>query len=177
MAEVQETLGKVAENVMKTMISSDEVTSIDVREMRLMQAKLSINQTLAKKEQYSIPVLVGDKVTNVSLKIVRGVETKGIVDIMLESEMSGKIAATFQAKEEGISGLVVTDKQETRDLLADQMGFLASAIQESGGEQVDLRFAVEKNLDLNHFSGVASGKSGNVTSVNDSGSFCERSCG
>ena len=44
MAEVQETLGKVAENVMKTMISSDEVTSIDVREMRLMQAKLSINQ-------------------------------------------------------------------------------------------------------------------------------------
>ena len=105
LAEVQETLGKVAENVMKTMISSDEVTSIDVREMRLMQAKLSINQTLAKKEQYSIPVLVGDKVTNVSLKIVRGVETKGIVDIMLESEMSGKIAATFQAKEEGISGL------------------------------------------------------------------------
>ena len=145
---------------MKTMISSDEVTSIDVREMRLMQAKLSINQTLAKKEQYSIPVLVGDKVTNVSLKIVRGVETKGIVDIMLESEMSGKIAATFQAKEEGISGLVVTDKQETRDLLADQMGFLASAIQESDGEQVD--------LDLNHFSGVASGKSGNVTFVNDS---------
>lgn len=63
-----------------------------------MQAKLSINQTLAKKEQYSIPVLVGDKVTNVSLKIVRGVETKGIVDIMLESEMSGKIAATFQAE-------------------------------------------------------------------------------
>ena len=167
MAEVQETLGKVAENVMKTMISSDEVTSIDVREMRLMQAKLSINQTLAKKEQYSIPVLVGDKVTNVSLKIVRGVETKGIVDIMLESEMSGKIAATFQAKEEGISGLVVTDKQETRDLLADQMGFLASAIQESGGEQVDLRFAVEKNLDLNHFSGVASGKSGNVTFAGD----------
>ena len=52
--------------------------------------------------------------TNVSLKIVRGVETKGIVDIMLESEMSGKIATTFQAKEEGISGLVVTDKQETK---------------------------------------------------------------
>ena len=39
LAEVQETLGTVAENVMKTMISSDEVTSIDVREMRLMQAK------------------------------------------------------------------------------------------------------------------------------------------
>lgn len=167
LAEVQETLGKVAENVMKTMISSDEVTSIDVREMRLMQAKLSINQTLSKKEQYSIPVLVGDKVTNVSLKIVRGVKTKGIVDVMLESEMAGKIAATFQAKEEGISGLVVTDRQETRDFLADQIGNLAASIQEGNTEPVDLRVAVEKDLDLNHFSGVATAKSGSTTSVND----------
>ena len=52
--------------------------------------------------------------------------------------------------------------------LLDGGGKCNYAIQESGGEQVDLRFAIEKNLDLNHFSGVASGKSGNVTSVNDS---------
>ena len=100
--------------------------------------------------------------TNVSLKIVRGVDMKGIVDVMLESEMAGKIAATFQAKEEGISGLIVTDKQETRDLLSDQMGFLASSIMENDGEQVDLSVAVEKNLDLNHFSGVAKAKSENA---------------
>lgn len=165
LAEVQETLGKVAENVMKTMISDDNVTSIDIREMRLMQAKLSITQTMAKKEQYSVPVLVGDKVTNVSLKIVRGVDTKGIVDVMLESEMAGKIAATFQAKEEGISGLIVTDKQDTRDLLSDQMGFLASSIMENDGEKVDLSVAVEKNLDLNHFSGVVKAKSENADAV------------
>ena len=158
LAKMQETLGKVAENVMKTMIDSDHVTSIDIRNMRLMQAQLSVNQAFAKKEQYSVPVLVGDKVTNVSLKIVRDVDTKGIVDIMLENELSGKIAATFRAKEEGISGLVVTDKQETRQLLADHMGLFASAIQESDGEQLDLRFAVEPNLDLNHFSGAVQEK-------------------
>ena len=155
LAEVQETLGKVAENVMKSMLSSDDVTSLDIREMRLMQAKLNIGNAFAKKEQYSVPVLVGDKVTNVSLKIVRGVDTKGIVDVMLESEMAGKIAATFQAKEEGISGFLVTDRQETRELLADRMGLLASYIQESEGEQVDLRTAVEKDLDLNRFSKTA----------------------
>ena len=174
LAEVQETLGKVAENVMKTMISDDNVTSIDIREMRLMQAKLSITQTMAKKEQYSVPVLVGDKVTNVSLKIVRGVDTKGIVDVMLESEMAGKIAATFQAKEEGISGLIVTDKQDTRDLLSDQMGFLASTIMENDGEKVDLSVAVEKNLDLNHFSGAVKAKPENGnTAVKESDSETE----
>ena len=159
---------------MKTMISDDNVTSIDIREMRLMQAKLSITQTMAKKEQYSVPVLVGDKVTNVSLKIVRGVDTKGIVDVMLESEMAGKIAATFQAKEEGISGLIVTDKQDTRDLLSDQMGFLASTIMENDGEKVDLSVAVEKNLDLNHFSGAVKAKPENGnTAVKESDSETE----
>ena len=47
-------------------------------------------------------------------------------------------------------------------------GFTHPVALVQNGEQVDLRFAVEKNLDLNHLSGVASGKSGNVTSVNDS---------
>ena len=159
LAEVQETLGKVAENVMKTMIADDDVTSIDVREMRLMQAKLSITQSMAKKEHYSVPVLIGDKVTNVSLKIVRDADTKGFVDIMLENEMTGKIAATFQAKEKGISGLIVTDRQETRELLSDQVGFLASTIMENEGDQVDLMVAVEKKLDLNHFSGASKAKS------------------
>lgn len=155
MAEAQETLGKVAENVMKTMIESDEVTSIDVKEMRLMQAKLSIGTLFAKKERYDIPVLVGDEVTNVSLKIVRGVDTKGIVDIMLESQMKGKIAATFQAKEEGISGLIATDDAQTRELLAGNLGMFAAALQEDTEQAVDFRVAYMKDLDLNHFSGTA----------------------
>ena len=70
LAEVQETLGEVAEKVMQNWIGSEEVTSLDVREMRLMQAKMSMNGLFAKDEKYSVPVLVGDKVTNVSLKIV-----------------------------------------------------------------------------------------------------------
>lgn len=158
LASAQETLGEVAENVMKTMIESDKVTSIDVREARLMQAQLSMNSLLAKKEQYSVPVLVGDEVTNVSLKIVRGVDTKGIVDIMLESELSGKIAATFQAKEEGISGLIATNKQGTRELFAEQMGTIADAIGDSEDEAIDLRIAYVEDLDLNHFSGVTVSK-------------------
>ena len=57
--------------------------------------------------------MVNDELMNVSVKIVRGVDKKGIVDIMMESELRGKIAATFQAKEDGIHGLVATDSEET----------------------------------------------------------------
>ena len=40
MAAAQEKLGELAENVMKTMINSDHVTSLDVREMKMLSAQL-----------------------------------------------------------------------------------------------------------------------------------------
>ena len=83
MAAAQEKLGELAENVMKTMINSDHVTSLDVREMKMLSAQLSVNSILAKEEQYAVPVMVNDELMNVSVKIVRGVDKKGIVDIMM----------------------------------------------------------------------------------------------
>ena len=79
MAAAQEKLGELAENVMKTMINSDHVTSLDVREMKMLSAQLSVNSILAKEEQYAVPVMVNDELMNVSVKIVRGVDKKGIV--------------------------------------------------------------------------------------------------
>ena len=60
MAAAQEKLGELAENVMKTMINSDHVTSLDVREMKMLSAQLSVNSILAKEEQYAVPVMVND---------------------------------------------------------------------------------------------------------------------
>ena len=149
LGEVQEKLGELAENVMKGMIESDEVTSLDVRKMRLLSAQLSVNSMLAKEEQYSVPVLVSDGVVSVSLKIVRGVDKKGVVDVMMESELRGKIAATFQAKEQGIKGFIATEQQETKTLLEAQ----GEALTESLGEEaVELRYAHISDLDLNQFS-------------------------
>lgn len=149
-AEAQEKLGMLAENVMRGMIESDDVTSIDVREMRLMSAQLSIGSALAKEEQYSVPVMVGDGVVSVSLKIVRGVDKKGIVDITMESVLRGKIAATFQAKEQGVTGLVATDNEETRELIEANASALTEGLESEEG--TDIRYAYILDLDLNHFS-------------------------
>lgn len=152
MAVAQEKLGELAENVMKTMINSENVTSLDVREMRLLSAQLSVSSLLAKEEQYCVPVLVNDEMMNVSVKIVRGVDKKGIVDIMMESELRGKIAATFQAKESGISGLIATDNSETKELLEKELGALAEELSGEGEAVSDIHCAYIDDLDLNHFS-------------------------
>jgi len=152
MAEAQEALGKLAENVMKTMIESGEVTSLDVREAKLMRAQIAIQKQMSKQDTYSVPVLVGDEVTNVTLKIVRGVEKRGIVDVMLETQLAGKIAATFQANERGIQGAIATERLETRDDMLEHLAQLAETLKENEAETVDVKVAHIPELDLNHFS-------------------------
>lgn len=152
MAVTQEKLGELAENVMKTMINSDHVTSLDVRDMKMLSAQLSVNSILAKEEQYAVPVMVNDELMNVSVKIVRGVDKKGIVDIMMESELRGKIAATFQAKEDGIHGLIATDSEETAELFKGQTQDLSDLLGGENDDVTELHCAHIPDLDLNHFS-------------------------
>lgn len=150
MAEAQERLGMLAENVMRGMIERDNVTSIDVRQMRLMATQLSIQNELAKEEQYSVPVMTGDGVVNVSLKIVRGVDKKGVVDITMESALYGKISATFQAKEQGVSGLVATDNVETKALLESQNVVLEESLEQEA--EIDIRYAYVSDLEVSAVS-------------------------
>lgn len=152
MAVAQEKLGELAENVMKTMINSDHVTSLDVRDMKMLSVQLSVNSILAKEEQYAVPVMVNDELMNVSVKIVRGVDKKGIVDIMMESELRGKIAATFQAKEDGIHGLIATDSEETAELFKGQTQDLSDLLGGENDDVTELHCAHIPDLDLNHFS-------------------------
>lgn len=152
MAVAQEKLGELAENVMKTMINSDHVTSLDVRDMKMLSAQLSVNSILVKEEQYAVPVMVNDELMNVSVKIVRGVDKKGIVDIMMESELRGKIAATFQAKEDGIHGLIATDSEETAELFKGQTQDLSDLLGGENDDVTELHCAHIPDLDLNHFS-------------------------
>jgi hypothetical protein len=64
----------------------------------------------------------------------------------------GKVAASFEAKENGISGMIATDDEQTRQLLADNAGMLAERLQEEGSDPVDLRVAYVPDLSLEHYS-------------------------
>ena len=149
LAAAQEQLAEVAENVMKGMIDSDDVTSLDIREMRLLSAQLSIGSMMAK-EQYAIPVQTESGVVGISLKVVRGDGEKGLVDITMETKLHGKIAATFQAKEHGVSGLIASDREDTKELLDSRQESLTAVL--DSGNEADLHYACIADLDLNHFS-------------------------
>ena len=152
MAEAQKALADTAENVMKTMlIQSRSVNSMDIKAMKLLNAQISLGTASAKEENYAIPVLVGDEVTNVSLKIVRGKEKKGLVDMMFSTDGLGKIAAQLKATNEGISGYVASDRATSTEWLKSNQDALVAALGDGSDTPVDIRFLISDNLDLSNF--------------------------
>jgi len=166
MAAAQEVLAETAENVMKTMIADKEhITSMDIRELKLMNTQLSIAGKMAEEENYTIPVLVGDEVTNMSLKIVRGTKKKGMVEIMFETEKAGRIAASIRAGEEGISGLVATDSKETKELVLAHAREISQGWSDEGENKLEAAYV--ENLDLNKFSQTSYGEEANEKDSED----------
>ena len=84
---------------MSTMILEPDTTSLDVRGLKLMNAQISIGAKMASTECFSMPIVVDGEVTNVTMKIVRNKQQKGLVNITLDSGSFGRIAAQLRAKQ------------------------------------------------------------------------------
>ena len=155
LAAAQEELAEVATHAMDDMIIEDrQATSINVKEMRLASRQLQLASQKSASESYVIPVETGDGVTGVSLKIVRGKKDKGLVDIFFSTDTMGKVAASFEAKDSGISGIIATSDEETRKLLADNLQMIVSGINDSSDEEneaVDIAVACVHDLSSEKF--------------------------
>lgn len=156
MAEAMEKLAQTAENVMKTMISSEDISSDGLKEIKIMRSQLNIMDQLSQDEHYSIPVLIGDEITGISLKICRGgnKEEKGKVNIAFETENNGKTAAQIVIKENRISGIVACENTQGADILKENSEGLNNILQQENNveqENIDINYIVSSDLDINSF--------------------------
>lgn len=153
MAEAQHKLAETAEQVMKSMIDDAEhITSLDIRQMKLANTQVALGTAAAKEEHYAIPVLVEGKMCNVSLKIVRGTEQKGLVDVAFETEQSGKVAAELRATEDGVTGYIASDSKETLEQLAGKEAVLRDQLGLTEEQQLAISYVESSHLNLQEFS-------------------------
>ncbi|MBQ8038659.1 MAG: hypothetical protein IJ274_02070, partial [Lachnospiraceae bacterium] len=166
MAHAQEVLADVAEHTMQAMIIENEPVSIkDIKDLRLMSQQLFLCSQKAKEESFLVPVQTGDSVTGISLKIVRGKENKGLVNIFFRGALMEKVAASFEAKENGISGVIATTDESTRQLLSDNLGLLAEKMNEDGQEPFDVKVAYVSDLSMWQFEKNSSSETGEKSPV------------
>ena len=150
MAKAQRKLEETAENVMKNMLTRQDVRSIDIKGMKLVTTQIKALGVMSKKsETYHIPIMVEDEVGNLSLKIVRGTEEKGLVDVALDTETTGVIRASFRYEAGEVKGELAFERQAVRDGFAEHAQMLAETMGEETGLPVSFLFGVDGSLDAN----------------------------
>ena len=146
LAQAQETLADTAEHVMDSMIIEDRHTgSIDIRQMKLLCSQLRIASNMSRQENYIVPIETADGVTGMKLRIVRGEDKKGLVDIFLEDKKCGRVAAYFEAKENSVSAMIVTDDEQTKKLFEDNITMFEAGISD-GEQRVRIDVALEHDI-------------------------------
>ena len=152
MAKAQKKLADVAENVMKTMAESKDVQSFDIRDLKILRQEIELGTKMAKEENYAIPVLVADEYTNIQLKIVRGTEKRGRLDVVFDSPKLGKVAARFQVQGEKVKGYIASDSADTIEKLKDQQDMLREQLSMDGTLNPNLDIIQSESLDINQFT-------------------------
>ena len=166
MADAQATLAEVAERVMQTMIIENETISAkDLNDLRLMSQQFYLCKEKAQEESFLVPVETGDGVTGISLKIVRGKANKGLVDIFFRGALMEKVAASFEAKEKGISGVIATTDEETRRYLAENLSQLVGRMQDNSEKAIDVTVTRVDNLSAWQFEKNTLPEQGEVSPV------------
>lgn len=161
LVKAQETLAEVAEHAMDSMITENEnVSTLDLKALRLMHQQFHICAKRAQEESYMIPLETADGITGISLKIIRGKKEKGMVDILFYDNKLGKVAASFEAKEHGISGMIATENEETKTMLERVASQFANLL---GEKQVDMHIAHIPDLSLEHYQAVSDAKKSETT--------------
>lgn len=146
LAQAQETLADTAEHVMDSMIIEDRhIGSIDIRQMKLLCSQLRIASNMSRQENYIVPIETADGVTGMKLRIVRGEDKKGLVDIFLEDKKCGRVAAYFEAKENSVSAMIVTDDEQTKKLFEDNITMFEAGISD-GEQRVRIDVALEHDI-------------------------------
>lgn len=129
-----------------------ERSSPDVKAMGLLYKQISFMKSMAKEENYEIPVRIGGELTAVNLKVIHGSGEESKVAVTLETGLLGKCAAELAYTGSGLSGYALCSSSQGSGLMRDNEKLLEGMLAEEKIKAEDIRFITGENLDLQEFS-------------------------
>ena len=134
MRDVEEALGTLAENVMKNMLETEDVRTIDFDDMRMVVQQTKVmDQMAATGETYHIPMMVADEAGSMSLRVVRGEGEAGLVKMAIFMQSTGTISTTFHYEAGQVQAEVECETAQMREMFASQAPLIAQTMQEETG--------------------------------------------
>ena len=150
MAEAEEALGVLAENVMKTMIEMEDVRTVDMDGMKLViQQSKAIQQMATSGETFHIPIMIADEAGNMNLRIVRGNGQSGLIKMALYLESTGTVATTFHYEAGKVSANIECETAQMREQFANQAETISEIMQAETGFEFNFSFTRESGVSVN----------------------------
>lgn len=148
-----EELVDVEQNIVEDAME-DMTEYVDVRSLKMLHSQIQLTGGLSKEENYEVPIEIGDEVTSVNLKIIRGTKESGNVSITMNSETYGKVAASFHVKADRITGFMVSDTEKGYTFLRSLDKDIKIAMAGDSYRVTKLNYAKSNQVDLNQFTEI-----------------------
>ena len=135
--DVQEATTQVIEDV----LAQGEATYIDIRSLVVSCKQLSLANSLAKEQAYTVPLEIDGTYTAVSVTIRHQSDNHGVLEISFASEKYGEVYSQFSLQEdEQLRGYLSTDKEEALSLLSEKNDLICANILKESGKTADVLY-------------------------------------
>lgn len=116
-AEQYNNLGNQVSQILKHELGNQKITSKDIANLKSINRGIDLVKSLGRSRNYEVPLIIGDRITNVNLKLITGTQESGKVDMTIYSEKLGTVEASFQIKGEEIKGLILCNNRKGLDTI------------------------------------------------------------
>lgn len=124
--EMQETFSELLDGAMDA-----PEDYLDLRTLQSCKKQLALAGNLSREENYQIPVEINGELTAINLKVLHGTGT-GKVNVTVQTEEFGRIAAKFSLREQRVSGYIACESGEGTAWLQGRQEELEKALTVSG---------------------------------------------
>lgn len=127
------------------------ITTKDIKTLQRISNGMAFLNKLATRENYEVPLVVGEKVTNVNVTILRNTEETGKVDINIASENLGKVTINFSIRKEGLKGFIMCDNRNGLDTIKSYDETIRQSILQEGIEVKQMNYGMDiKTKNINN---------------------------
>ncbi len=126
-------------DTLRTMVDHGADSYVDLKSISLMYKQISLAVKKANSENYHIPVLIGDRLTDINLKIVSGEET-GFVSATMDTEMFGALQVQVRVAGNRVEANFIGEGKATSDVLKEVAGKFTDRLNDMGYTEAEVRF-------------------------------------
>ena len=133
-------------------VFSGQYSALDMKAMGMLYKQLGFMSSMAKEENYEIPVNIGGNLTAVNLKMIHTGQKESKVAISFETGAFGPNRAEFTFVGEALSGYSICDNRQAKEILEQNQEVFAELLSKEGLQAGDIRFFTGNGPDAEDFA-------------------------